>query len=173
MGRCTRILACLGEHPIDLGRFAQGGEAVDGALVVETPGAPAERLVVPLDNVLERGNRITSSAFVSRPRLDDRLAEQNGRALDELLSDMTLDDFLLALPALRLAHSFFPPKEREIIARLVLMLHGEEPALARSLVQTKDRPDPALVAQGLSLEARVDKLELRYGLAPSKGGNGG
>ena len=37
---------------------------------------------------------------------------------------MTEDEFLVALPALRLAFSYFPPRERETIAATVLADRG-------------------------------------------------
>src|SRR5690606_8005906 len=45
-------------------------------------------------------------------------------ALDAILGGMPLDELLVALPSLRLAFGFFPPRERDAIARLVLAIHG-------------------------------------------------
>ena len=58
--------------------------------------------------------------------------------LDDLVTAMTDRDLLVALPALRQAFGYFPPRERETIAGQVLRLHGVEDS-ARSLVRARDR----------------------------------
>lgn len=88
-------------------------------------------------------------------------------ALDALLGDLPHDAFLVALPSLRLAFSFFPPAEKLAVARGVLALHNRDPGGARALVQA--RVDPQLVAAGSALEAKVDAVLARHGL----GGVGG
>lgn len=87
------------------------------------------------------------------------------RALNELLAELSLEDFLIALPALRMAHAYFPPRERERIAERVLSLHGRGPEQARGLLQLTADADTLAVAQ--RLEARVDELERTFGLAPT------
>ncbi|MEV4568562.1 DUF5682 family protein [Nonomuraea sp. NPDC049419] len=72
--------------------------------------------------------------------------------LDELVEAMTEQDFLVALPALRQAFSYFPPRERHLIAtRLVELRSGMS---ARDLLRL-DAP-PELVAAGMALDERVD-----------------
>lgn len=81
--------------------------------------------------------------------------------LDELVSAMTEEEFLVALPALRLAFSYFPPRERETIAATVLDHRGVE-GDARGL--TKLTVDPMIVAEALAVERRVDALLAKGGL---------
>jgi len=89
--------------------------------------------------------------------------------LDELLAGMTADDFLVALPALRQAFEYFPPRERETIAGQVLArrgLGGSGRALLRG------RADPAVVAAGMLLDDRADAVLRREGLIGSVDGGG-
>lgn len=90
--------------------------------------------------------------------------------LDELVSAMTEEEFLVALPALRLAFSYFPPRERETIAATVLDHRGVGGS-ARGV--TRLDTDPMVVAEALAVERRVDALLATSGLATSgltKGG---
>ncbi len=82
--------------------------------------------------------------------------------LDELVSAMTEDEFLVALPALRLAFGYFPPRERETIAATVLDHRGVEGS-AKSI--TKLSADPVVVAEAMAVERRVDALLVKGGLA--------
>jgi hypothetical protein len=82
--------------------------------------------------------------------------------LDELVSAMTEEEFLVALPALRLAFTYFPPRERETIAATVLHHRGVE-GDARNV--TRLTTDPLLVAEALAVEKRVDALLVKGGLA--------
>jgi hypothetical protein len=86
------------------------------------------------------------------------------RTLDELLGGLSLEDFLIALPALRMAHAYFPPRERERIAERVLVLHGKGGAAARAFLKLSTDSDTLATAR--LLEARVDDLERRFGLEP-------
>jgi hypothetical protein len=81
--------------------------------------------------------------------------------LDEIVGHFTEPDFLVALPSLRLAFSWFPPRERETIAQRLLDLRGVS-ASAASLLRLV--ADPALVARGRSIEARVAGLLTREAL---------
>jgi Family of unknown function (DUF5682) len=83
------------------------------------------------------------------------------RALDELVGHFTEPDFLVALPSLRLAFSWFPPKERETIAQRLLDLRGVSASAAPLLRLVAD---PAVVARGRNIEARVDDLLSREAL---------
>lgn len=82
--------------------------------------------------------------------------------LDELVNAMTEDEFLVALPALRLAFSYFPPRERETIATTVLAHRGVEGS-ARGV--TRLTVDPMVVAEAMMVEKRVDTLLVKGGLA--------
>lgn len=75
--------------------------------------------------------------------------------LDEVIGRFGDADFLVALPSLRLAFSWFPPREREAIAHRLLEQRGLKGS-ALSLLRLHG--DPALVARARALEARVDDL---------------
>jgi hypothetical protein len=90
------------------------------------------------------------------------------RVLDEVVAGLPEGDFLVALPALRLAFSFFPPAEKAALARAVLALHGRAGADARTLLRA---PVPAeVVAEGLALDAEVERVLARFGLLAAPGG---
>ncbi|MEU9508845.1 DUF5682 family protein [Micromonospora sp. NPDC048170] len=82
--------------------------------------------------------------------------------LDTLLGELTGHDFLVALPALRQAFGWFPPRERETIAGHLLARRGATGAAARSLLRTP--VDPMVVARSRALDAEVDALLVREGL---------
>jgi hypothetical protein len=82
--------------------------------------------------------------------------------LDELMSGLSGDDFLVALPALRQAFEYFPPRERETIASRVLTRRGLGGSGRRLL---RGGLDPAVVAAGMALDDLVDAVLRREGLA--------
>jgi hypothetical protein len=84
-------------------------------------------------------------------------------ALDAVLADLGHDDFLVAIPALRLAFGYFPPREKELIAREVAALHGDATADGRALVTLDVAPE--VVLSGLALDARATAVARRFGLA--------
>ncbi|WUI02496.1 DUF5682 family protein [Spirillospora sp. NBC_00431] len=83
--------------------------------------------------------------------------------LDELIGAMGEDDFLVALPALRQAFAFFPPRERETVARRLLERRGRGGS-PRSLLRTQ--APPLLIAEARALEARADRALAAAGLTP-------
>ena len=83
--------------------------------------------------------------------------------LDDLVGAMSDHDFLVALPALRQAFGFFPPAEREKIAERLLARRGVRGS-ARGLLRIGPIP-PMVVAQARALEATVDAVLTREGLA--------
>ncbi|WP_229072404.1 DUF5682 family protein [Actinoplanes sp. DH11] len=83
--------------------------------------------------------------------------------LDELVRGLGAEDFLVALPALRQAFEFFPPRERETIADRLLELRGLRGS-ARDLLRTT--VPPGLVAAGLALDEAVEQRLTRAGLIP-------
>ncbi|MES9609843.1 DUF5682 family protein, partial [Actinomadura sp. NPDC000929] len=86
--------------------------------------------------------------------------------LDELVGGLSEEDFLIALPALRQAFEFFPPRERAAIAQGLLDrrdLRGS----ARALLRAPEAP--LLTAEALALDARVDKALAAAGLAADAG----
>ncbi|MEU9112546.1 DUF5682 family protein [Streptomyces sp. NPDC048483] len=88
--------------------------------------------------------------------------------LDTVVAAMTGDEFLVALPALRQAFAYFPPRERETIARGLLDrrgLRGSPRALTRTAA------DPLVAAEAMALEDRVTRLLAREGLGPAAAAN--
>lgn len=81
--------------------------------------------------------------------------------VDELLAGMGAHDFLVALPALRQAFGWFPPRERAEVARHVQALHGDD-APPGDLLRLD--ADPLLVAAARAVEERVDAVLAREGL---------
>ncbi|MFC1409735.1 DUF5682 family protein [Streptacidiphilus sp. N1-12] len=84
--------------------------------------------------------------------------------LDGIVSELTEAEFLTALPALRLAFGYFPPRERERIAQRLLDRRGLRGS-ARALLRTG--ADPLLIARARSLEDDVTRLLDQYGLRGS------
>ncbi|MEV6931060.1 DUF5682 family protein [Dactylosporangium sp. NPDC051485] len=82
--------------------------------------------------------------------------------LDELVVGLGDEDFLIALPALRQAFAYFPPRERETIAGHVLARRGL-PGPGRLLLR-RPAADPMLLARAAALESRVDTVLAREGL---------
>ncbi|XVQ08386.1 DUF5682 family protein [Spirillospora sp. CA-255316] len=83
--------------------------------------------------------------------------------LDDLIAGMSEDEFLIALPALRQAFEFFPPREREAIARRLLERRGVQGS-GRALLRTGG--DPMVIAAARALEEKVNRLLAAEGLAP-------
>ncbi len=84
--------------------------------------------------------------------------------IDDILSHQTQAEFLLAVPSLRLAFGWFPPRERDAIARTVLELHGE---VDRSAARLRSLPvDAETMGRAIALESRVTEIERRFGLDP-------
>lgn len=81
--------------------------------------------------------------------------------IDELVRGLSRHDFFLALPALRLAFTYFPPRQRDQLARLVLDLHGAPQQNLRARL----KPAPEELARGLEAEARLVALMERFGLS--------
>ncbi|KAB2344405.1 DUF5682 family protein [Actinomadura rudentiformis] len=93
---------------------------------------------------------------------DEVLSEPGVMAvLDELVAELGEADFLIALPALRQAFEFFPPREREAIAKGLLERRGSR-ASGRTLLRAP--ADPILIAEARALEEKVDRLLAAEGL---------
>ena len=84
--------------------------------------------------------------------------------LDELVDRLAEDEFLVALPALRLAFSWFPPRERESIAHRLLDQRGLRGSASSFL---RLGADPAVLTRARAVEARVDDLLAREALLSS------
>ncbi|MEU5990503.1 DUF5682 family protein [Spirillospora sp. NPDC047418] len=94
--------------------------------------------------------------------------------LDELVRGLTDADFLVALPALRQAFAFFPPRERETIAEGLLERHGGNGNGARGSARALLRAPgaPLLIAEARALEARVDQALAAAFLESGEAGRG-
>jgi hypothetical protein len=89
------------------------------------------------------------------------------RATDTVIAEMPERDFLVAVPSLRLAFSYLPPRERERIAALVLAIHQAPEARARSLLSLAI--DPETILRGRRLDLEISEKEQRFGLAGEEG----
>lgn len=82
--------------------------------------------------------------------------------IDEVVSGFGREDFLLAIPSLRLAFTYFPPAERERLALLLLERHGQAGKSAHLLLELPASAED--ITRGLALDAEVQALRARYGL---------
>jgi hypothetical protein len=82
------------------------------------------------------------------------------RSIDDVIMSYGDDAYLAALPALRLAFSYFTPREKHYIARTLLEAHGGAAAeVVPALVV-----GPEVAARALAIEARLFRDIARYGL---------
>ncbi len=86
-------------------------------------------------------------------------------AIDVALTAMGQDDFLVAIPALRQAFSFFPPKEKRDLARLVIKLGGGT-GDAHDLLELQASPN--VLVRGAELDGALGTRAARYGLLPDE-----
>ena len=84
--------------------------------------------------------------------------------LDAVLMAFADDDFLAALPALRLAFSSFTPREKHYLVRTLLQATGASADLLPALTV-----DVATAARALALEGRLFSILEKYGLGKSDG----
>ncbi|MFI1954431.1 DUF5682 family protein [Streptomyces xinghaiensis] len=130
------------------------GAAFGLARVLGTEGPPAAAMAEFGPDVL--GDWLAGLFAVSRDDIGDLVG-----VLDRTVGGMNENAFLAALPALRQAFAFFPPRERERIAGRLLELRGVRGS-ARALLRTGG--DPMAPAAARALEERVGTLLTRYGL---------
>ncbi|WP_329088884.1 DUF5682 family protein [Actinomadura citrea] len=153
LGVARRVAAGSGAPP-DLRGAAFGlaralGDASDPARAVRGAAGPATF-----------GDWLAGLFALARQEVLDPGAAVLG-VLDELVVGLSEDDFLVALPALRQAFEFFPPRERATITQGLLDrrdLRGS----ARALLRAPDAP--LLTAEALALDARVDRALAAAGL---------
>jgi hypothetical protein len=88
------------------------------------------------------------------------------KVIDEIVGGMTDRDFLVALPSLRQAFVFFPPRERQAIAKAVLSVRGET---GSANVLLRASADPAVLAWALEVEQRADDVLRRESLVDMEG----
>ncbi len=83
-------------------------------------------------------------------------------AIDRALSEMMPEDFMIALPALRLAFAFFPPRERLSIAQGVLQRGGNANIDPSAMLRTKFGVET--VREGVRIDNAARDLAKRFGL---------
>lgn len=138
-----------------LGFLWSGGDP-DGQL-----GAQSRDIIAASSRPSELGDFLAGLFGLAREEVS--AVEGLMRAVDQVITDFEDQDFLIACPSLRLAFSYFPPREREQIARRILSFHGGDPVAAHGMVRLKVSPDQ--LAAAARLEAQVDGLLERFGLA--------
>ncbi|MEU4427331.1 DUF5682 family protein [Actinoplanes sp. NPDC024001] len=102
------------------------------------------------------GDWLSGLFAVARESIGDTLD-----LIDDLVGGLGADDFLVALPALRQAFEFFPPRERESIGERLLARRGLTGS-GRDLLRASVAPQ--IVAAGLALDERVEDRLARAGL---------
>lgn len=87
-------------------------------------------------------------------------------AVETLVAAWSEDDFLVALPPLRMAFAWFPPRERERLAVAILRRGGagQVRAEAEALAWMRQRAAPTDQAAALAREARVAARLANHGL---------
>ena len=80
--------------------------------------------------------------------------------IDEVLKGYSDTEFLAALPAMRLAFSFFTPREKHYMATTLLEAHGLKAAAPLAALEVA----PEVAARALALESRVVAAARKYGL---------
>lgn len=134
--------------------------ALDGFPDAATAAAEATRAVRAMALPKRLGDFLAGLFALAREEVTSAAALVG--VLDEVQGALTDDDFLVALPSLRMAYSWFPPRDRERLARLVLRRYGADDRGASSLLRAQIAPE--VVAAGLALESTIDGLMARYGL---------
>ncbi len=86
--------------------------------------------------------------------------------IDATVAAMDADQYLVALPSLRMAFSWFPPTEREQIGERILGRRGVK-TLGRAI--PKLSTDPIGVASGAALDEQVTQVLARYRLGRPTG----
>ncbi|MEU8323644.1 DUF5682 family protein [Nonomuraea sp. NPDC048881] len=155
LGVADRVAACQDAPPdlrgaaLGLGWSLRGTAAADPAWAVRGAFVPASAgdwlaglFALAREEVLHTGGML--------------------ELLDELVAAMSDHDFLVALPALRQAFGYFPPRERHLIATRLVELRSGAGASAWDLMRLEAAPE--LVAAGMALDERVDAALRREGL---------
>ncbi len=86
--------------------------------------------------------------------------------IDATVASMDADQYLVALPSLRMAFSWFPPTEREQIGERILRRRGIK-TLGRAIPRLS--ADPMAVASGAALDEHVTQVLARFHLGRPAG----
>ncbi|NUP50305.1 MAG: hypothetical protein HOW97_23795, partial [Catenulispora sp.] len=156
--RATAVMARIAGNdaaPPDL-----RGAAFGFAWSLGTPPPETERTIRAAGGAAVLGDWLSGLFALAREQcLED---ESVLTVIDGLVVAMTDHDLLVALPALRQAFTYFPPRERETIAGHVARRHGFADT-GRALL--RDRiDDPLALARGRELDSHVQAVLEREGL---------
>ncbi len=91
------------------------------------------------------------------------------RAVDEVLAGLAEPDFLVSLPPLRLAFSYFPPREKASIADRLAALHGRAAPSAGAALLARLEAAPQDLARAARIDAEVDAALRRFALLAKEG----
>ncbi|MDP9836369.1 hypothetical protein J2T09_001113 [Neorhizobium huautlense] len=110
------------------------------------------------------GDFLSGLFALSREEIADDLPVID--AVAQMIEGWSDEEFLLALPALRQAFAFFPPREREKLAQAVLRNHGRGDAQAQveALQWMRQRSDVGSQAAAMALEAAAARRLKQAGL---------
>lgn len=86
------------------------------------------------------------------------------RAIDARLCSFSDEEFLLAAPSLRLAYTFFTPREKHHLAGNLLRLSGEPPAGQLPPASPALMASPETALRALAFESRLSQTLNRYGI---------
>ncbi len=81
-------------------------------------------------------------------------------AIDEVLAAFANDEFMAALPALRLAFTYFTPREKHHLGLTLVGALGLKGVPSLATLQVS----PAVMAEAIGFESRVFELVAKYGL---------
>ena len=150
---------------------------VDAVAAESAQSAQSERALLALRGAARPetlGDFLAGLFALARGELlmpDNRLLQ----AIDETVSGFAEHDFFVALPALRQAFAYFPPRERLAIAEVIVGTGGtgrvgddrETAGASADPMSLLHAPaSPETVMRGREQEARARALGVRYGLLP-------
>lgn len=156
----SRLLASTSTPPA-LAGAALGYLIATGAAAANSEGTVARVRGLGLPETL--GDFLAGLFALARESLQE--AGEALGTIDALLADWTDDEFLAALPSMRAAFAWFPPREREALARFILQRAGFDlaHAEAHALSWMRQRAPVLAQAEAMALEKRVVARLARYG----------
>ena len=92
-------------------------------------------------------------------------AEQLIATIDASITTFLQEDFMIAIPALRQAFEFFPPRERLAIAESLLRISGQQSVDPAILLRAP--VDAGVVQRGAAIDRDATVLARRFGLTDS------
>lgn len=134
---------------------------------------PAPQALQPTEHIRRHGLPESLGDFLAGlfalAREEIGTAAETLGAINDLVADWPHADFLRALPALRGAFAWFPPRERERLARTLLRNAGHSNADAeiQAFAWMRQGSDVADQAAAMACEQRVRQRLSRFGLETS------